>query len=79
MAISYEVNDLTGGKMPVTGVIVTVNGAVWSDSGAISLTNYDSKVTQAITPGDSYDIEITAYNSIGLHYTNTGSITAPTN
>lgn len=79
LGISYEANDLTGGKMPVTGVVVTVNGAVWGDSGAIDLPNYESKVTQAITPGSSYNIEITAYNNIGLHYTTTGMITAPTN
>ncbi|MFC1961878.1 hypothetical protein ACFLWN_02390 [Chloroflexota bacterium] len=75
LTISFDAVDLTGGDMPVTGVVLTVNGVVWGDSGAINLTDYNGELSQTVASGNTFNIEITAYNGIGLMATAADSIT----
>lgn len=82
LSISFDGKDLTVGDYPVKRVVLKVNGSVWHDSGTIIPGSADSKVyhrtaQKTVSCGVTYNIEITATNSIGQTLTSTGSITTP--
>ena len=77
ITISYDGTDLTGGNYPVTRVILTVNGSVWHDSGAISQTQYHNVVSRSAACGQTFSISVSVTNSIGKTATSAGSYTTP--
>ena len=74
LVISVEGKDLTGGSYPVTNVTLTVNGNVWDDSGSISETHYTKTVERTVDCDKTFNIEVTATNSIGQTVSSTGSV-----
>jgi len=74
LSISVEGKDLTGGSYPVTNVTLTVNGDVWDDSGSISETQYTKTVERTVDCDMTFNIEVTATNSIGQTRSRTGSV-----
>jgi len=77
LTISFAGQDLTEGSYPVTSVVLRVNGAVWHDSGVISATHYQNSASREVGCGETFTIEVTATNNIGLTTTATKSITTP--
>lgn len=75
LSISIEGKDLTGGSYPVTNVTLTVNGGIWDDSGNISETHYTKTVERVVDCDKTFNIEVTATNSIGQTVSSTGSVT----
>jgi hypothetical protein len=74
LVISIEGKDLTGGSYPVTNVTLTVNGDVWDDSGSISETHYTKTVERTVDCDKTFNIEVTATNSIGQTVSSTGLV-----
>jgi hypothetical protein len=74
LAISIEGKDLTGGSYPVTNVTLAVNGDIWDDSGNISETHYTKTVERTVNCDMTFNIEVTATNSIGQIKSATGSV-----
>ena len=77
LTVSIDAEDLTGGTYPVTSVVLTVNGQAWHDSGGLSTTDYHQVVTKTVSCGASFNLELTAENSIGQTGSTTGSLTTP--
>lgn len=77
VVISFAGRDLTGGSIPVTRVVLKVNGAVWHDSGSVSTVRYEYTVEKQTGCGQTLNIEVTATNKNGQIATATGSITTP--
>ncbi len=77
LTISFAGLDLTGGSYPVTNVVLKVNGTVWHDSGSISTTHYQNSVSREVGCGETFAIEVTVTNQIGVTTTATKSITTP--
>jgi hypothetical protein len=75
LTISFEGKDLTGGSYPVTNVTLTVNGDIWDDSGNISETHYTRTIERVVDCDKTFNIEITATNSIGQKVSATGFVT----
>ena len=79
MVIVIEGTDLTDGSYPVTNVSLTVNGANWHDSGAISETHYSRTVERSVNCDAEFNIEVTAINSIGQTVSATGYVSTVRN
>jgi len=77
LTVSVDAEDLTGGTYPVTSVVLAVNGQVWHDSGGISTTQYHQVVTKTVGCGATFNLELTAENSIDQTGSTTGSFTTP--
>ena len=77
LTISFAGQDLSGGNYPVTNVVLKVNGTVWHNSGSISTTHYQSSVLSEAACGETFVIEVSATNSIGLTTKATKSLTTP--
>ena len=77
LTISFTGQDITGGSYPVTNVVLIVNGQVWHDSGSISTVHYQNSVSRGVGCGETFNIEVTATNAIGLSATATKPITTP--
>jgi hypothetical protein len=77
LTISFSGQDITGGSYPVTNVVLIVNGQVWHDSGSISTGYYQNSVSKGVGCGETFNIEVTATNAIGLSATATKPITTP--
>ena len=77
VTISVQGLDLTEGTYPVSRVVLTVNDAIWLDSGDIAIISYDNAVSQEVGCGQTLAIEVTAVNSVGHTVTTAGSFTTP--
>ena len=74
LSISIESKDLTGGSYPVTNVTLMVNSDVWHDSGSISETSYTKTIEKTVDCDKTFNIEVTATNSINQTISSTGSV-----
>jgi hypothetical protein len=77
ITITYDGTDLTGGDYPVTQVVLTVNGSVWDDSGSISQTQFHNVVSRSVGCGQTFNVSVSATNSLGQTATASGSFTTP--
>ncbi len=77
ITISYDGTDLTGGDYPVTRVVLTVNGSVWKDSGAISQIQYHHVESRSAACGQTFNISVAVTNSLGRTAAASGSYTTP--
>ena len=77
LTIAFDAIDLTGGDMPVTSVVLKVNGEVWHDSSSISTEHYQNSVSREVGCGETLLIELIATNAIAQTVTDTESITTP--
>lgn len=77
LRITFDAWDLTGGNIPVTNVVLKVNGEMWHDSGGISTEHYQNTVLIDVSCGETFEIEVTATNANGQTVISTGPVTTP--
>jgi hypothetical protein len=75
LTVDFKGQDLTGGDYPVTNVVLTANGVVWHNSGAIFTVLYQKSVEgMQVGCGETFNIKVVVTNNIGLQATATKTV-----